>query len=86
MREKPPPISPSTARRQIIIEVEGYDGDSGSIGVTNYRADPPESVGVSHLIYCIGELMDDGVVRFHDWGYATAEEARRALRWTTDDA
>ena len=27
-------------------------------------------------IYCIGEVDDDGVVRFLDWGYATADEAR----------
>ena len=37
-------------------------------------------MGVGDRIYCIGELDDDGVVRFHDWGYATAQEARDALR------
>ena len=60
---------------QIIVEVEGYEGELGSIVVTNDRVatEPP-------CIYCIGTVDPDGVLRFNDWGYATAAEAENALR------
>lgn len=61
-----------------IVEVEGYEGADGEIIVRNFRAEA-ESLGVPHLIYCIAKADADGVVRFDDWGYATADEAQRAL-------
>ena len=67
-------------RKRVIIEVEGYDGEGGSIVVTNLRAERSGVLGMTDRIYCIGELGEDGVVRFLDWGYATAEEARDALK------
>lgn len=67
------------ARTQLIVEVEGYDGDSGRIVVENYRADGSLRHGTPVTLYCIASLGPDGVVRFNDWGYATAAEARDAL-------
>lgn len=63
--------------KPIIIEVEGYDGEDGSIVVENHRAE--RSMGRPSIIYCIGSLNADGIVRFSDWGYATIDEARRAI-------
>ena len=80
MPEKPVGAPAAKTRPKVIIEVEGYDGESGAIIVTNHRAGPPEELGSNDRIFCIGELDDEGVVRFLDWGYATAEEARDALR------
>ena len=81
MPRKPQPVVPPESRQQFIVEVEGYDGDDGEIVVNNYRSanDPP--FGAPDKVYCIGEMEADGVIRFHDWGYATAKEARDALRW-----
>jgi hypothetical protein len=62
----------------VIVEVDGYDGEDGSIVVENYRADRL-GMGRPNIIYCIGELGDNGVVRLSDWGYATAAEAREAI-------
>ena len=63
----------------IIIEVEGYDGDEGSIVVANDRAGSErEPMGMPDRIFCVGQIGDDGVVRIVDWGYATANEARAA--------
>lgn len=63
----------------MVIEVEGYEGEDGSIVVWNDRAARGRGFGVSEKLYCIGAVGADGVVRFNDWGYATAEEARAAL-------
>jgi hypothetical protein len=63
----------------VIVEVEGYEGVDGEIAVTNFRAET-QSFGVPDKIYCIGRLDPDGVVRFSDWGYATAEEARASIQ------
>ena len=68
---------PGNTRRMsknIIVEVEGYEGEVGSIIVTNDEApsEPPR-------IYCIGQIGEDGILRFIDWGYATAAEAEEAL-------
>ena len=76
---KPKELAKAKQRQRVIIEVEGYDGDSGSIVVINRRAHE-ESLGASDRLYCIGEIDDDGVVRFLDWGYATAQEALEAAR------
>lgn len=62
----------------LIVEVEGYEGEDGTILVSNGRAES-EGLGVAHLLYCIAAVGSDGVVRFDDWGYATADEARHAL-------
>ena len=63
------------SERQLIVEVEGYEGEVGSIVVTNDRV-----AAESPRIYCIGTVGPDGVLRFNDWGYATAAEAEDALR------
>jgi len=63
----------------LIIEVEGYEGQDGSISVLNERALRSKAFGVPEKIYCIGAMGADGVIRFDDWGYATAEQARYAL-------
>jgi hypothetical protein len=62
----------------VIVEVEGFEGEDGEIVVENWRADR-KGDGLSHILYCIAALGEDGVVRFDDWGYATAEEAKEAL-------
>ncbi|HYV98942.1 MAG TPA: hypothetical protein VE967_15915 [Gemmatimonadaceae bacterium] len=62
----------------VIVEVEGYDGEDGSIVVQNHRADR-SGMGRPNTLYCIGELDGDGVVRLDDWGYATLNEAREAI-------
>ena len=62
----------------IIVEVEGYDSEDGSIVVENHRA-RRRGLGRGDIIYCIGRNEGDGVVRFNDWGYATIEEARAAV-------
>lgn len=79
MRQKRPPARGLGPGDPVIVEVEGYEGQDGEIVVQNWRADKP-GFGVSHIIYCIAALGDDGVVRFDDWGYATADEAREALQ------
>lgn len=63
----------------LIVEVEGYDGEDGTIMVLNGRAESI-GLGVEHKLDCIASLDPDGVVRFNDWGYATAEEAQLALK------
>jgi hypothetical protein len=62
----------------VIVEVEGYEGEDGQIVVENHRA---ERIGMGrpNVIYCIGSVDKDGLVRLTDWGYATFEEARTAL-------
>lgn len=60
----------------LIIEVENFAGESGRIAVTNDRA--ASGAGVPTRLFCVGALGADGVVRFVDSGYATAEEARAA--------
>ena len=62
-----------------VVEVEGYEGEDGQILVENDRADGSPAFGMRDKIYCIAQLDDDGVIRFNDWGYATAAEARKAL-------
>lgn len=62
-----------------IVEVEGFDGEDGRIVVENDRADGSRAFGDPDKIYCIAAMGDDGVVRFNDWGYATAAEALDAL-------
>ena len=62
----------------VIVEVEGYESEDGSIVVENHRAERC-GVGRANIIYCIGTVDGDGVVRFNDWGYATIEEARVAI-------
>ena len=62
----------------IIVEVEGYDSEDGSIVVENHRTERL-GAGRGNVIYCIGTIEGDGVVRFNDWGYATIEEARAAI-------
>jgi hypothetical protein len=62
----------------VIVEVEGYEGDDGEIVVHNFRAERL-GMGKPHIIYCIGEIDDHGLVRLGDWGYATEAEARQAL-------
>lgn len=66
---------------KIIVEVEGYEGERGSIVVTNddEPSEPPR-------IYCIGRVGDDGILRFIDWGYATAAEAEEAMGPDLDSA
>ena len=81
MPSKSQPTAPPEARKQFIVEVEGYDGDDGEIVVSNYRSANTPPFGAPDKVYCIGEMGTDGVIRFHDWGYATAKEARDALRW-----
>jgi hypothetical protein len=78
MRRKTSPARASEPGTALIIEVEGYEGEDGSIVVWNDRA-ARSGLGVSDRIYCIGEMAADGVIRFNDWGYATAAEARAAL-------
>lgn len=78
MTQKRPPARGLRPGDPVIVEVEGYEGQDGEIVVENWRANQP-GFGVSNIIYCIAALGDDGVVRFDDWGYATAEEAREAL-------
>jgi len=79
MARKTSPARAIEARAALIIEVEGYEGEDGSIVVWNDRAARGRGFGLSDRIYCIGEMAADGVVRFNDWGYATAEEAREAV-------
>ena len=55
----------------LIVEVEGYDGETGQITVSN-------DLESTDRLYCVGRVGDDGVVRFVDWGYATIDEAREA--------
>jgi hypothetical protein len=62
----------------VIVEVEGYDGEDGSIVVENYRADRL-AMGKPHIIYCIGFVDDNRLVQITDWGYATIAEAREAI-------
>ena len=66
---------PRSGPRYLIVEVDGFEGDHGSIVVTNDRA-PRQGLG--DKLYCLGVLDSTGVVRFVDWGYATIEEAREA--------
>jgi hypothetical protein len=65
------------SNRLIIIEVEGFEGEAGSIVVTNDRADS-DGLGKGDRLYCIAELDVADVARFVDWGYATIAEARAA--------
>jgi hypothetical protein len=40
-------------------------------------------------LYCVGALDGDGIIRFVDWGYATAADARAAwpdARYTSEFA
>ena len=78
MQQKTSPAGAIKPATPLIIEVEGYEGENGSIVVWNERA-ARSGLGVSDRIYCIGEMAADGVIRFNDWGYATAEEAREVL-------
>lgn len=79
MQPEPRSASPQSAPPSLIIEVEGYDGEEGRIVVENDRAHRSHRYGVHEKLYCIGQMDDDGVIRFNDWGYATADEAREAL-------
>ncbi len=63
--------------RIVIIEVEGFSGDGGSIDVHNHRAGAGEG-GDPERLFCVAAIDEGGVGRFVDWGYATVEEARRA--------
>ena len=63
----------------LIVEVEGYEGEDGEIVVENFRAATGAEFGRSDQIYCIAEMGADGMIRFNDWGYATAAEAREAV-------
>ena len=67
---------PGMHEPMLIIEVDGFTGDRGRIAVTNDRATTGH--GAPTRLFCVGALGADGVVRFVDWGYATAEEARAA--------
>lgn len=63
--------------RTLIIEVEGFEGEDGSIEVRNHRADAGEG-GTPDRLFCVAVIDESGVGRFVDWGYATVDEARRA--------
>ena len=63
--------------RTLIIEVEGSQGEDGSIEVRNHRAEASEG-GTPDRLFCVALLDESGVGRFVDWGYATVDEARRA--------
>lgn len=69
--------------RLIIIEVQGFEGETGSIIVANDRADS-DGLGKGDRLYCVAELDDTDVARFVDWGYATIAEARAAWPRATD--
>lgn len=58
-----------TTGSPIIVEVEGYEGDNGDILVNGSD---------TAMLYCIGMIESDGVLRFVDWGYESAAIARRA--------
>ena len=60
----------------VIVEVESHVGHAGSIVVRNDRAAAGE--GAPATVFCVGALGGDGVIRFVDWGYATAAAARAA--------
>ena len=60
----------------VIVEVDSFRGASGEIAVTNSRA--AEGAGSASRLFCVGALGADGVIRFVDWGYPTAEAARAA--------
>ncbi len=80
------PSQHGVSRQHLIVEVEGYDGASGRIVVENDRADGSARFGTRDKIYCIATLGPDGVVRFTDWGYATANEARATIDAQHDTA
>lgn len=61
----------------LIIEVEGFQGEDGSIEVRNHRAEAGEG-GAPDRLFCVAVVDESGVGRFVDWGYATVAEARRA--------
>ena len=63
--------------RTLIIEVEGFQGEDGSIEVLNHRAEAGEG-GTLDRLFCVAVIDESGVGRFVDWGYATVAEARRA--------
>ncbi len=60
----------------LIVEVEAHPGADGDIEVRNHRA--ADGAGAPDRLYCVGALGGDGVIRFVDWGYATADAARKA--------
>lgn len=60
----------------IIVQVEGFEGEAGTITVNNGRAE--SGLGRDDRLYCVAEVSEDGVARFVDWGYATIDEARTA--------
>ena len=62
----------------LIVEVEGYEGEDGSIIVSNDRALTTRKCGAPDKLYCLAIQGEDGVIRFIDWGYATIEEARES--------
>lgn len=63
-------------KNNIIVEVEGFEGEYGAITVTNERAE--SGLGRDGRLYCVAEVDEGGVARFVDWGYATLDEARSA--------
>lgn len=63
--------------RTLIIEVEGFEGEDGSIEVRNHRAEAGEG-GAPDRLFCVALVDESGVGRFVDWGYATVAEARAA--------
>ena len=63
----------------IIVEVEGFEGEVGTIAVSNARAE--SGLGRDDRLFCVAEIDASGVARFIDWGYATVDEARAA--WPT---
>ena len=63
--------------RTLIIEVEGFQGEDGSIEVRNHRAEASEG-GTPDRLFCVALIDESGVGRFMDWGYATVAEARCA--------
>ena len=63
-------------KNTLIVEVEGFEGEVGSITVSNDRA--ASGLGRDDRLFCVAEISESGVARFVDWGYATLDEARAA--------
>jgi hypothetical protein len=60
----------------VIVEMEGFEGELGTIDVYNARA--ASGMGRDDRLYCVASFDAHGVARLVDWGYATVEEARKA--------